>query len=113
MRLKGGVSTVAKTLKKGKTMAAPCPKCGSGKPIKRKKQGIYWCPRHGVVRKILSPNTCNVMIKNMTDTEAQNIASAIKITLWEVIQHNMTGPKPHHKNKPIMTALLQMEGRNV
>jgi len=53
------------------------------------------------------------MFENIeTDEEAMTVADAIKIVLWEIIQYNLTGPKPHHKNFPVMTALLQMEVRN-
>lgn len=43
---------------------------------------------------------------------ARNIRKAICSTLISIIDHNRLGPKPHHKNKDIMKALLQMEAKN-
>ena len=45
----------------------------------------------------------------MTEQEAMIATESVKATLLATIEHNLTKPKPHHKNIDLMTTLLQME----
>lgn len=44
--------------------------------------------------------------------ETRAMLEGSKLTLLQVIDHNLTQPKPHHKNKDLMTTVLKMEAQN-
>ena len=57
-------------------------------------------------------------VRSMNELEAKYLSQRTsdmlkgsKIALLEAIKDNLNRPKPHHKNKPLMTAVLKIEQR--
>lgn len=53
-----------------------------------------------------------INLHGIEDMTHKHMMDAAHATLWACIQNNLEQPKPHHKNKDLMTALLKLELRN-